>query len=300
MSLEKYCHGRLVVLRPAARAIDAARAMKNNHIGAVLVQAKGRLAGIVTDRDLAVRGLARDAERSLEELMTPDPVTVDIDDSEEQAADLMRVMHVRRLVVLSHGKLAGIVTLDDLILSRAVGFDDVRDVIYAQLADEAPAKPAGYTRPVRLRADSATGARRRVARREQTLHSFARRVMKLSGLADRDRAVSAFLVLAAGLVRRLPPPEAEDFAAQLPADVRALLLDLPPGPDRSVSVQTIIDDMAWRLDLDPHRAEELVTRLARGLSELVSPGELKDVASQLPKAMQRMLGHEPDGGRAGR
>src|SRR5262245_45905020 len=104
MSLAEYCRDRLVVLKPGATALEAARAMVHNGVGSVVVASQqGRVAGIVTDRDLAARCVAKGlppAEVDVAELMTPDPLTVDIEATEEQAAALMHRLHVRRLVVV--------------------------------------------------------------------------------------------------------------------------------------------------------------------------------------------------------
>ena len=63
MSLRFYVRPRMVVLTPKASALEAARSIENNNIGAVLIQDKGEVVGIVTDRDLTVRSLARGATR---------------------------------------------------------------------------------------------------------------------------------------------------------------------------------------------------------------------------------------------
>ncbi len=56
MSLARYCEGKRVVVRNShASAFEAVRALAANHVGALMVQDEGRLVGIVTDRDLALR-----------------------------------------------------------------------------------------------------------------------------------------------------------------------------------------------------------------------------------------------------
>jgi CBS domain-containing protein/uncharacterized protein (DUF2267 family) len=295
MNLEKYCRDRMVVLNARASAYDAACAMKNNHVGAIPVHARGELVGILTDRDLALKVVARDLPpRDVEVgmVMTPDPVTIEVTDTEDDAAELMRAMHVRRLIVLDEGRLAGIVTLDDLILSGAANREQVRSVILEQLSEQAPAKPEGLVRPARLRRYAEDLPQRRShSRRQQTLAQFAARLMAHTGLADRDQALAAFQVVAAGIARRLMPAEAKDFAAQLPYDIREFLLDLPRGPDRRVTRQSIQEDMARRLDVDLERAAELVSRVGAAMGELISAGELDDVVSQLPRSLRPLLRH---------
>ena len=59
MSLRSYQWPRLVILKPNTSVLEAARALDNNQVGAIVVQHEGRVAGIVTDRDLAVRVLGQ-------------------------------------------------------------------------------------------------------------------------------------------------------------------------------------------------------------------------------------------------
>jgi CBS domain-containing protein len=86
MSLDRYCQGRRVVMLDAsASAYDAVRALENNHIGSIIVQREGRLVGIVTDRDLARRVIGFDLkarETRLRDVMTPEPATVRVEDTE--------------------------------------------------------------------------------------------------------------------------------------------------------------------------------------------------------------------------
>jgi CBS domain-containing protein len=59
MSLKWYQRPRLVALNTGTPVLEAARAIENNNIGAVVVQDKGAVVGIVTDRDLTVRVVGR-------------------------------------------------------------------------------------------------------------------------------------------------------------------------------------------------------------------------------------------------
>jgi len=100
MSLARYRWERVVVQSPSRSAYDAARAMESNRIGAVVVQDSGRVVGIVTDRDLALRVIGYElnpTEARLRDVMTPNPATLTVHDSEEQALELMRARRVRRI-----------------------------------------------------------------------------------------------------------------------------------------------------------------------------------------------------------
>src|SRR5512146_2732693 len=100
MSLRWYIRPRLVALKPSSSALEAARAIENNNIGAVVVQDQGRVAGIVTDRDLAVRvvGQGLVPERTtLDEVMSTDIATLSPEDSQADAIRLMYRRKVRRI-----------------------------------------------------------------------------------------------------------------------------------------------------------------------------------------------------------
>jgi CBS domain-containing protein len=91
--------------------------MRDNNVGSVVVcDPEGRPTAMVTDRDLAIRGMAE--QRPLAEPIgshaTRPLVTGDPDMDLEEAAALMVQHSVRRLPVLEDGELVGIVTLDDI------------------------------------------------------------------------------------------------------------------------------------------------------------------------------------------
>ena len=100
-----------------APVVDAARIMREGDVGAVIVLADGGVAGLVTDRDIAIRAVAeaRDpAETTVGEVCSRDLTTVESSAPVEQAARLMRERNLRRLPVVEEGLPVGIVSLGDL------------------------------------------------------------------------------------------------------------------------------------------------------------------------------------------
>ena len=97
---------------------EAATKMRDLDVGAIPVYEGDKLIGMVTDRDIAIRGVAegRDPENArVGEVMTAGVITCYADQDVAEAAHLMRDKQVRRLVVLDHdNRLAGIVSLGDL------------------------------------------------------------------------------------------------------------------------------------------------------------------------------------------
>lgn len=107
--------------------------------------------GLLTDRDLALRviGLELDPKQTLlHDIMSPEPVTLSPEDSEQQAIMLMRARHVRRIPIVEDGRIVGIVTLDDLLLTGSVDRATAASIIEAQLAEPSELKPPGVPHPV--------------------------------------------------------------------------------------------------------------------------------------------------------
>jgi CBS domain-containing protein len=101
--------------------VAAARQMRDADIGDVIVTEGGAVRGIVTDRDIAVRGVAEELDpttTTLAQVVTRDLVTVGPDDDLSVAADLMRSYAVRRLPVVEDGQLVGVVSLGDVAVDR--------------------------------------------------------------------------------------------------------------------------------------------------------------------------------------
>ena len=104
-------------VRPDQRAQEAASFMLSTDAGSIPVTDGDRLIGMITDRDIAVRGVAKGygPDTPVRDLMTNDIVCARIDDDVEDAASRMSEAQVRRLpVVDEQERLCGIVSLGDL------------------------------------------------------------------------------------------------------------------------------------------------------------------------------------------
>ncbi|MET8689902.1 CBS domain-containing protein [Streptomyces sp. NPDC004732] len=111
----------VVAVRPDASLVEAAQLMRAQDIGDVLVASEGRVLGVLTDRDIALRAVADGADPltvSAQAVCTPDPVMVTPDDAVSEAIGLMRDHAVRRLPVVEDGHPVGMVSLGDLALSE--------------------------------------------------------------------------------------------------------------------------------------------------------------------------------------
>jgi CBS domain-containing protein len=107
----------IATVRPDQPARDAARFMLQADAGSIPVTDGERLVGMITDRDIAVRGVALGygPETLVSELMTSGVVSAHADEPVEEAARKMGEAQVRRLPVIDdQERLVGIVSLGDL------------------------------------------------------------------------------------------------------------------------------------------------------------------------------------------
>lgn len=141
----------VITVTPDTTVTDAATKMLDNHIsGLPVVDATGKLVGIVSDGDFVRRSeigtqrkrarwlqflvgpgkqateFVRASGRRVEEVMTPDPITASEDTTLESLVEMMEKNNIKRVPIVQFGRIAGIVTRTNLL--RAV----------AQLAREIP------------------------------------------------------------------------------------------------------------------------------------------------------------------
>lgn len=102
------------VIAPDTTLQDAARQMAAHDVGSLPVGENDRLVGIVTDRDIVVRGVGegRDRDCPVREVMTPDVQYCFEDQDVDEVASTMAGLEMRRLPVLDRDmRLVGIVSL---------------------------------------------------------------------------------------------------------------------------------------------------------------------------------------------
>jgi len=129
------------VLPPDATCMEAARMMRDENIGCIVVAEQDRPLGIVTDRDLVLRVMAPGGEAEkfqLRDVMTSEPIFVSADQSLDQVVAAMRDLAIRRVpAVDEHGNLYGMVSLDDVLLRLADQLGDLAEAVRAELAGAA-------------------------------------------------------------------------------------------------------------------------------------------------------------------
>ena len=105
-------------VEPQAAVLDAIRLMAEHHVGALVVMRGAALEGIVSERDYARKVILRgrsSADTPVRDIMTSPVLTVTLDTTVQQCMQLMTDRHVRHLPVLEGARVAGMVSIGDLV-----------------------------------------------------------------------------------------------------------------------------------------------------------------------------------------
>lgn len=140
-TLKSLASKKVLVLSLDTSLYEAARAMENKSVGCALVSdGKGHILGLITDRDIACRGVGSKLSPSdkIEKLVRRDLIFIGENRNLSEATKLMQQFGIRRLPVIkssSGGKnrCVGILSFDDLVFSAAVPLDDLAEIIRGQL-----------------------------------------------------------------------------------------------------------------------------------------------------------------------
>jgi CBS domain-containing protein len=105
---------------PSASVVEAARLMRDEHVGSLPITDGDTLVGMITDRDITTRVVAEAADlatSSVGDVYSQDLISVEPDKDLEEALTLMARHQVRRLPVVEDGRLVGIVAQADIALA---------------------------------------------------------------------------------------------------------------------------------------------------------------------------------------
>ena len=105
----------------SASVVEAARLMREEHIGSLPITDDEKLVGMITDRDITTRVVAEAADpktTSVEDVYSRDLISVEPDQDLDEALQLMARHQVRRLPVVENNRLVGIVAQADVALAE--------------------------------------------------------------------------------------------------------------------------------------------------------------------------------------
>ncbi len=139
MKVGDLCQHRVVTLGSGTGLTSAARVMRQEHVGYLVVvepTAGGEVrkdVGVLTDRDIVVAVVAREADPrglTVDDVMTRDPLVVNENSSLESALTFMQRVGVRRVPVLgSTGALMGVLVLDEVLKVIALQLNKIAGCI---------------------------------------------------------------------------------------------------------------------------------------------------------------------------
>jgi CBS domain-containing protein len=105
-------------ITPEARVFDALKLMADKDVGALVVQEGGKLAGILSERDYARKVILlgkSSHDIMVRDIMTAKVITVGPDQTVEDCMALMTGKRIRHLPVVEGGRLAGLLSIGDLV-----------------------------------------------------------------------------------------------------------------------------------------------------------------------------------------
>ncbi|MEN1937133.1 CBS domain-containing protein [Paenibacillus sp. 102] len=119
-TVREFMNTDIVQCTPLDNVYEAAVKMKEEDIGMIPVVENNQVVGLVTDRDLVVRGIAEKhpGSNKITNVMTTGIVSVSPNDSIEKATELMAQHQIRRLPVVENGQLVGMLALGDLAITE--------------------------------------------------------------------------------------------------------------------------------------------------------------------------------------
>ncbi len=138
MSIRSVIRSPVKSLPPDASCLEAARLMRDENIGCVVVAEGKRPLGVVTDRDIAVRVVAEGSDPEkfrLRDVMSGEPIFVGAERSLDQAVAAMRDLAIRRVPVVDDaGELCGIISLDDVLLRLSERIGSLAEAVRAEIS----------------------------------------------------------------------------------------------------------------------------------------------------------------------
>lgn len=148
MNIGEYCKHSVVTITSNSDIAEAARVMRQHHVGFLVVlhdDEHRKPVGVLTDRDIVVQVTARDvASRSLtvEDLMTRQPLVANDTDDLGEVVQAMRLAGIRRVpVVDARGSVTGVFAVDDAIDVITGMLCDLSGAIKSEQRQERRARP---------------------------------------------------------------------------------------------------------------------------------------------------------------
>lgn len=114
--IRRFITKRLIAIDKDSTIRQAAQRMCEFEISSIGILENDKVIGIVTDKDMKKRalGAGRSPEDLVQEIMTSDPISLDINSSIEEALELMSKERIKHILIKEEDEIVGITTLKDL------------------------------------------------------------------------------------------------------------------------------------------------------------------------------------------
>lgn len=125
-----------VTIEVDATITQAAERFLHEGVGALVVLDRGRPVGIVTDRDVVVRGVANRMapDGRVDSVMSMGVIALDADADVGDLHSVFSLHAVRRVPVVDHDRVVGMVSLDDVMVAMSAQLNDLAGVLSTQIA----------------------------------------------------------------------------------------------------------------------------------------------------------------------
>lgn len=314
-----------IVLHETDSAYSAARAMKENNVGCVLVcDGSGCLKGLVTDRDIVVRAVCEDWDLhkvKLNSFMTRDVAALTVDKNLSDVVWMMKGLGVRRVPIVSeNGKPLRVISIDDLLIDDRVKLKDLKEIVRKELnhperltawkkagQEQERAFESGiYTTNIEYfhelveesdafpeKSETKTSRNHR-GHAEQSLGNMIRvarqRLENRNVFAlDKECILSGLRMYFRCLVRRIKPGEAGNLIAQLPSYLHEELLSERAGPDTSLNLSVLERCVRMAMRVSDEQAYTALLAFTDTLMMSISKGEVKSLRAQLPEDIRDLF-----------
>ena len=130
MAIERLAHKEVVTAQADDTLATVVETMADEEVGSVVIVAEDEPTGIISDRKVAMAAREGDIrERVVEEVMTEDLITAHIDTGMDELIEKMGKEGIRRVpIVDDEGSLAGLVSMDDLLVKLAGELDTLTEI----------------------------------------------------------------------------------------------------------------------------------------------------------------------------
>ena len=115
---------------------DAAMKMAESDVGSVVVNDKDKLVGIITDRDITIRGVAENSDLNkitCEDVMSTNVITATSNTDMEEVIDLMSENQIKRVPIVDNNSVVGMISLRDI--SQTIEWDDEAGEVLNDITD---------------------------------------------------------------------------------------------------------------------------------------------------------------------